>query len=413
MRILDVSPRVACPPDNGSTARMFHLLRELSRRHEVRQFSQPQLHEVVRSEFIADVWPTADYREHRYRGLVAAASAELCNRTWIRPQAIFAGACLRATRPPLLREWLGWADVALVEFPWQFAYCRRAAPALPIVFASHNVEVLTRTSNGRAAGIPVQRSPMLRFVRRLERDAVERADLILAVSDDDRREYVSRYAADPDRVVIVPNGTDADGLVPVDPETKRGLRARLGLADRCTVAYLASGPKIPDLEGLKWVLRAARRHRNLNFLIVGAVTRPHAIDNVTATGFVADHRPYLQAADISLNPIQHGGGTKIKVFDGLAAGLATVVFPEAIHGTDLRAGEHVIAAGKSDDSISRAIRQLVDEPGLARGLAIAGRRFVSARHNWRTIARGLESVLVEFLNGRSANRALDRARQAT
>jgi glycosyltransferase involved in cell wall biosynthesis len=380
---------------------MFHLLLELSRRHQVRQFSQPQLHQVMRSEFIPDVWPAPDYREHRHRGLLPAAAAELCNRTWIRPQAILSGACLRATRPPLLREWLGWADLALVEFPWQFAYCRRAAPALPIVLASHNVEVLTRTSNARAAGIPVRGSPALRVVRRLERDAVARSDLILAVSGEDRMEYVSRYAVDPDRVVIVPNGADVDGLVPVDPQIKRALRARLGLADRRTVAYLASGPKIPDIEGLKWVLRAARRHRELSFLIVGGVTRAYAVDNIIATGFVADHRPYLQAADISLNPIEHGGGTKIKVFDGLAAGLATVVFPETIHGTDLRPDEHVLSAGKSDDSISRVIRRLVDDPGLARGLATAGRRFVSERHNWRTIARGLESVLVEFLNGRS------------
>lgn len=68
--------------------------------------------------------------------------------------------------------------------------------------------------------------------------------------------------------------------------------------------------------------------------------------------------------------------------------MATVVFPEAIQGTELRAGEHVIAAGKSDDSISRAIRRLLDEPGLARRPAVAGRRFVAEHHNWRTIAQG-------------------------
>ena len=207
---------------------------------------------------------------------------------------------------------------------------------------------------------------MLRFVRRLERDSVGRADLILVVSDDDRREYVGRYAADPDRVVIVPNGTDADGLVPVDPETKRGLRASLGLADRRTVAYLASGPKIPDLEGLKWVLRAARRHRDLNFLIVGAVTRPHAIDNVTATGLVGPPplsagRRHLAQPDPARRRDQDQGlrWTCGRTGDGR--------FPEAIHGTDLRAGEHVIAADKSDDSISRSIVSWLPSPAWPAG----------------------------------------------
>jgi glycosyltransferase involved in cell wall biosynthesis len=293
---------------------------------------------------------------------------------------------------------LRWAEVALVEFPWQFAYCRRAAPALPMVFASHNVEVLTRTSNARAAGVPVGSSPLLRFVRRLEQHAVAHADLILVVSEDDRREYVRRYGVDAGRVVTVPNGTDTEGLFPLEPATKRGLRAKLGLPDKRTVVYLASGPKIPDIEGLNWVCSVAREQQDLTFLIVGGISaRPYIEGNIIATGLVADHRPYLQAADISLSPIQHGGGTKIKVLDGLAAGLATVVFAETIQGTALRDGEHVMVAEKSEAALERAVRRLVDEPGLSNALAAAGRRFVSVRHDWKAIARRLESVLADFL----------------
>ena len=84
------------------------------------------------------------------------------------------------------------------------------------------------------------------------------------------------------------------------------------------------------------------------------------------TGLVADHRPYLQAADISLSPIEYGGGTKIKVFDGLAAGLATVVFAETICGTELRHGEHVNVAAKTEDALRDCPRRLVDEPNRAR-----------------------------------------------
>ncbi len=398
MRILDVSPRLVWPPDNGSSARMYYLLRELSRDHEVRQFSQARLSEVRQRQFTAEVWPTRTYQEYRNRSLIAAAASEWCHRSWIRPQAIFSGACLRLTRPARLREWLRWAEVALVEFPWQFAYCRRAAPALPMVFASHNVEVLTRSSNARAAGVRVERSPLLRLVRRQEQHAVAHADLILAVSEDDRREYVRRYGVDADRVVTVPNGTDTEGLLPLGPATKRALRAKLGLPDKPTVVYLASGPKVPDIEGLKWVGSVAREQPDLTFLIVGGISaRPYIEGNIIATGLVADHRPYLQAADISLSPIQHGGGTKIKVLDGLAAGLATVAFAETIRGTTLRDGEHVIVAEKSEAALERAVRRLVDEPGLANALATAGRRFVSIRHDWKAIARRLESVLVDLL----------------
>jgi len=397
MRILDLSPRAVCPTDNGSTYRIYHLLRELARRHEVRQFSQPLLGQIRRPGFATDVWPSASYREHRNPSLIAATAAEWCHRSWFR-QAIFSGACLQLTRPRLLREWFGWANVALVEFPWQFAYCRRAAPSLPLVLASHNVEISTRISNGGAAGVAVQRSPVIRYVRHLEEHAVTRADLILAVSDADREELVRRYGVDGERVVTVPNGADTDGLFPVTPEARRMLRARLRLPDRTTVVYLAAGPKVPDVEGLKWVRRVARRHRDLTFMIVGGVCpAPFVADNVIATGFVDDHRPYLQAADISLNPIEYGGGTKLKVFDGLAAGLATVVFAEAVRGTSLKNGEHVLVVEKNEGALGRAIRGLVDEPGAASALARTGRRFVCDRHDWKVIARHLETALAGLL----------------
>ena len=115
---------------------------------------------------------------------------------------------MRVTRPSLLREWLCWADLALVEFPWQFAYCRRAAPRLPMVFMSHNVEVLTRTGNANAAGVSVQGSPLLRLIRRQEEHALGRADLIVTVSNADRRYYIERYRVAEDRIFTIPSGSD-------------------------------------------------------------------------------------------------------------------------------------------------------------------------------------------------------------
>ena len=138
---------------------MFNLLVELSHGHEVRQFSQPQLHEVVRSDFIADVWPTTDYREHQAAATSPRPPRSSETALGSGPGRSSAVPAWGATRPRLLREWLAWADVALVEFPWQFAYCRRAAPALAIVFASQNVEILTRTSNARAAHFPSSGAP--------------------------------------------------------------------------------------------------------------------------------------------------------------------------------------------------------------------------------------------------------------
>ena len=72
-------------------------------------------------------------------------------------------------------------------------------------------------------------------------------------------------------------------------------------------------------------------------------------DAVVATGLLDDFGVALAAADFALCPIEFGGGTKIKLLEGLAAGLPTVAFAEALHGLDLD-GE-VLAAPKSEHGL--------------------------------------------------------------
>ncbi len=399
MRILDISPWMAFPPDGGSSMRICQLLSHLSRNHEVRQFTQAGLHHIQRPSYTRGAQITPSYFEYRYAHPLSAMAWEWCRRSWIY-QPVLSGAVLRLVRPAVLERWLEWADVALVEFPWQFSYVASASSRLPLVLASHNVEVTTRISSAEASGIAVDRSWWLRRVERLEREAVRRADLVIVVSETDRREYIERYGVAPDRLSLIPNGSDIETFAPVSESERRAVRRRLGLPDRPTAVFIASGPKPPDRVGLAWVRRLARSFQDITFLVVGGIVRrPQVAGNVIATGFVAEPWLYLQAADMSLCPIQHGGGTKIKVFDSLAAGLPTVVFEETVRGTELCHGEHVLVAEKSDQSLESAVQRLLKDGCLSDRLRVGGREFVVAHHDWKKIAVKLESVLLALVRG--------------
>jgi hypothetical protein len=95
----------------------------------------------------------ADGRSRRTGSPETSATLERAAH-WIY-QHIYAGRVLEIFRPRLLREWLEWCDVCLVEYPWQLGFCRAALPGKPVLYSSHNVEVPTRISNGRAAGLGV------------------------------------------------------------------------------------------------------------------------------------------------------------------------------------------------------------------------------------------------------------------
>jgi glycosyltransferase involved in cell wall biosynthesis len=393
VRILDVSPNSLVRPGGGTAVRVEAIMTDLSQRHEIRQFSQPRWSQTRTPGFREDIEITPTYTEHRWTNKVSLALGEWSRRHWIYTH-IYAGRVLEVFRPRLLREWLEWCDACVVEYPWQLGFCRAALPGKPVLYSSHNVEVPTRISIARAAGLDVEHRRLTKVVEKLESRAVADADLVLAVSPSDCRDFVERYRADPMRVIEIPNGSDTSRFTPVAPADRPGLRDRLGLPSRATVLFMSAGPKAADLAALDWVRRAAARMPDTTALVVGGIARPGVDGNVVSTGFVDDPVPYLQAADVSLCPLEFGGGTKIKLWDSLAAGLPSVVFAETLHGTNLQDGRHVLVSAKDVDELVATVRRLLDDGTLAGTLSTAGREHVVRYHDWRASARKLEAALL-------------------
>jgi len=64
-----------------------------------------------------------------------------------------------------------------------------------------------------------------------EEQVVEAADRLLANTDDEARQLIDLYDADPRRVAVVPPGVDLDVFSPGGPGGRRAARRRLGLRD--------------------------------------------------------------------------------------------------------------------------------------------------------------------------------------
>ncbi len=392
MRILDVSPRVVSPVRRGSATRTFNLLSYLSERHEVRQLShaQPGIDRVQGR--LEAVWHSPSYCEVSYRHPLARLG-EFSERRWVSAP-VLSGALLYASSPASLRDLARrWADVVLVEFPWQFEFCRRLGLRGPLVLAAHNVERDKFAEYAVAAGRRGHGSPWLGYIERVEANAVRYADLVVAVSPADRFRMIDYYAADPERVVVVRNGADTRRYAPVDAATRRCLKQELGLPERPAAIFVASDVP-PNRAALEWVRRVAGRALDRTFLVIGAVSAPARTEgNVVYTGLVDDLRPYLGAADLAFCPIQFGGGTKIKLLEALAAGLPAIVFDETIIGLELHHEQQVLVAGKSEEELTAAVARLGDDPALCERLGTAGAAFVAGTHDWRESGHQLEAAL--------------------
>jgi glycosyltransferase involved in cell wall biosynthesis len=411
MNILDVFPRTTYPLTGGARVRAYNLLRRLSRNHEIRQFGQHRWRSGWYRHWVEEIRLGPTYRAYQYFHPVASGINEYCERIWVGAP-VLSGAGLSLCRPRLLRRLLSWADIVLVEFPWQFQHCVRARPDGRFVLASHNVEALKFRSYAEAQDVPVENNPWLRRIERMERDAVERADLVLAVSPNDRRELIRRYEVAPSRVAEIPNGADTGLYCPVEEGTRRESKRRLGLPDRPTVIFTGTDLP-PNRVGLRWVRRVVGMAPDLTFLVIGALfPGPRTEGNLIATGRIDDYSPYQKAADIAICPIQYGGGTKIKLMESLAAGLPVVAFVESIHGTSLRPGEHLLVAEPSEKALLEALRALAGDRSLAKRLGEAGRRHIVANHDWERIAVKLEAALVQLVESPSNSASSQKVKQA-
>jgi glycosyltransferase involved in cell wall biosynthesis len=115
---------------------------------------------------------------------------------------------------------------------------------------------------------------------------------------------------------------------------------------------------------------------------------------VTAPGFVDDLRPFLAASDIALNPMLSGGGSNIKMFDYLAAGLPVLSTPFGARGLEGAIGR-ALEICQIGEFASR-LRQLVGSNELA-ARGGEGRRLVLDRYDWSTISAAMSDSMRRFL----------------
>ena len=147
--------------------------------------------------------------------------------------------------------------------------------------------------------------------------------------------------------------------------------------------------------------RIAEAHPDARLKIVGE--RPPlslqalAGPRVELTGFVPDLRPHLAAATAVVVPLRLGGGTRLKIVEGMAMRKAIVSTTlgaegiEAVPGRDLLVEDHPAAFA---DAVSR----LLADNGLAARIGQSARRLAVQRYSWSGAAQALEDFYRRILH---------------
>jgi glycosyltransferase involved in cell wall biosynthesis len=399
MRILWVKVGGLWPPNTGGRLRSFHLVSELSRRHQVTVVTTHAPGEDPES--LAAHLPHAEqvvsvpYAIPK-RGSWRFAAALL--RSWCSPAPVD----LLKFRVPgvvhAVRQRLdgGSVDLCIADFFSATANVPMNT-SVPVVFFAHNVEYMIWKRLCEAEHRRLRRLLLAlewRKMRRSEAGVCARASLTLAVSEVDR----ARLAGDAPGAAIraIPTGVDTSYFAP-------------GGSDERPAALVFTGSMdwYPNEDAVLYFMdsilpRIRREVPGASFSIVGrspsarVIAAAAASVGVRVTGTVDDVRPDIADAAVYVVPLRVGGGTRLKIFEAFAMGKAVVSTTVGAEGLPIVSGQHFIRA---DDpaAFAGAVVALLQDPLRRRTLGAAGRELVETRHSWTQVAREFEERCAQML----------------
>lgn len=384
-------------PRSGGELRVHHLTRELARRgHRVDVLSL-----VVRNHPARIGQPVPGLTVHEIHSpwLDLAAVADRLKMVPITELALW----LRPMRGGL-RRWIAQQqpayDIVHFELPWfSGLYPAVSAPAR-VVYGSQNVE--SHWWAPKLASYPLGE----KYCRRLrdhELRAAREANGVSVCTEADRDWFVQNGGLNPERFGLTPNGFDPERITRPDASTRQRVRAELGLGEDEKIALFIGSDQPPNRRAVEDLLKhVAPRlgEMGARLAIVGRVGARFADargEHVLITGGVEDVLPWLQAADLGLNPVTEGSGSNIKLAEYCAAGLSVVTTRFGLRGYEaLAEWLSVCEVEEFAPAMGEIIRQALDQSD---GVSMVPEATMQA-FSWPSVAATVEAFYRGILTRR-------------
>jgi polysaccharide biosynthesis protein PslH len=394
MNVLMLCSEIPYPPHGGSRMRVYQFIRALAQRHRITLLAYQYADEECASSgalealcrIVAVRWqePLA---LARMRAAGAPAALLAYGRALLLDGDPFVVQYFRLPAFTLrLKDLLAHERFDLVhveETPMMAAVPKELN--VPVLLSIHNVETW------RAARVvPAEVGQRIEVwkLRRYERRAFQRATVCCPTSTLEAAQV--RRLAPGASVHVVANGVDTEEFTP-----NAGVKA-----DSPTLVFTGTLSFAPNAEGIAWFARAVwplvlADMPSATLDIVGREPPPDVLalasKQVRVSGEVSDVRPYLQRAWLSIVPLLHGGGTRLKILEAMACALPVVSTTIGAEGLDVVDGRDILIADEPAAFAAQTMRLLRD-PALCASLGQAGRALVEQRYDWRAIGDWLDEA---------------------
>ena len=408
MNLLWVNAGLLLPLDKGGKLRTWHLMRQLARSHDISYVSFADASTTAVD--IAGMREVASHVVTIPRTEAAKGTARfyldamqyLVDRVPYAVAKYRSAAYRRAVEQLLATQRF---DAIVCDFLVPVVNLPDTLPCPAILF-THNVESEIWRRHVETARNSVSRrllEAQWRRMRRFERAALGRFDLVLAVSDADRQTFGRLF---PDALTapvhVVSTGVDTAYFAPMSDHQP---------AKRSHLVFTGSMDWLPNEDGMQYFVREIlplirQLEPDATLSIIGrsptpAVRRLANDHGVRVTGSVDDVRPHVAEGSVYVVPLRIGGGTRLKIFEAMAMGKAVVSTTIGAEGLPVTPGQHIVIADEPQQ-FAEAVVRLVRDDEMRRRLEVEARKLVVERYDWSAVARDFEDALERVCRARVA-----------
>jgi polysaccharide biosynthesis protein PslH len=272
------------------------------------------------------------------------------------------------------------------------------APNIPrladAILFQHNVESVIWRRHAQRARIAIARRYLelqAERMERYEREVCRAARHVIAVSEVDRELIRSKYGVP--EVSAVGTGVNIPYF---DPPPRTEWKADL--------VFTGSMDWLPNVDGIRFfaeqILPSILKARpECRVAVVGRrptdeirqLARRHP--NIVVTGTVDDVRPWLWGSSAAIVPLRIGSGTRLKIFEAMAAKIPVLATTVAAEGLPVENGRH-LAIEDDPQRFAEACLRLLTDTNTRDHFAAEAWSLVASRFSWEAVTREFESVLL-------------------
>lgn len=394
MKLLWVKSDFLHPTTRGGQIRTLEIVKRLHRRNEVHYlaYDNPEQPEGLArsSEYCSKAHPIEHHVPgHRSIGFAAQLAKGLFSPL---PVAVSRyGSPLMAAK---IRELTATQkfDAVLCDF---IIPAQNFEDLSQVVLFQHNVETMIWKRHVEYATNPLKRAYLQLQADRMlahERDVCRRVRRIIAVSQADADLMESMFGVK--NVAVTPTGVDIEYFQPAGQTPRQ--------PHEYDLSFVGSMDWLPNIDGMKYfveqILPLIRNQiPGCSLAICGRNPSPEILNmaandpKIKVTGTVSDIRPYMWGSRLSIVPLRIGGGTRLKIYEAMAANLGVVSTTVGAEGLDVTHPVNIRLADTPESFAGECVR-LLTRDAERDALAAAGFQLAQT-FSWDRLSLDFEEFL--------------------